>query len=378
MKVIFYGTYRKNYTANRVLYKGLTRCGATVYECQVDFLAETKWNKKTLKNPLSLLKLAAGFLWSQIRLAFKFLRLPKADFMLVGYPGQMDMPLAWLLSRIRKMPLVFYAFLSYYDTFIIDRKVASKNSLFAKTMKFLDTFSCNLADIVILDTQAHIDYFHETFGIPEEKMFRLFSGTDDDVFKPREVEKTTDKFVVIYFGYFIPLHGLEYIIEAAARLKDHEDIEFWMIGDGQEMPRIKALIDKHNLKNVILFGKKPLEELPGYIAQADVCLGVFGDTPKARRVIPYKFYESAAMKKVVITGESEAIKEALESGVHLVTVPMADPEAIASAIMELKQNPDMRYRIAENAHEIFKNRFAPEKTAEELLKRVKSLLETRN
>jgi len=208
-------------------------------------------------------------------------------------------------------------------------------------------------------------------------MFRLFSGTDDDVFKPREVEKTTDKFVVIYFGYFIPLHGLEYIIEAAARLKDHEDIEFWMIGDGQEMPRIKALIDKHNLKNVILFGKKPLEELPEYIAQADVCLGVFGDTPKARRVIPYKFYESAAMKKVVITGESEAIKEALESGVHLVTVPMADPEAIASAIMELKQNPDMRYQIAENAHKIFKNQFAPEKTAEELLKRVKSLLETR-
>ena len=43
------------------------------------------------------------------------------DVVIVGYIGQFDMLLAWLLTRLRAMPLVFNPLLSLYDTFCNDK-----------------------------------------------------------------------------------------------------------------------------------------------------------------------------------------------------------------------------------------------------------------
>jgi len=102
------------------------------------------------------------------------------DAVIVGYSdSRWTVPMAWLLF---KKPIIWDAFYSMYDSWVFDRKLVSPRSIKAKYYWFLDWLSCKLADRILLDTNAHIDYFVKTFKIPKHKFTRVFIGADDSVF----------------------------------------------------------------------------------------------------------------------------------------------------------------------------------------------------
>ena len=71
------------------------------------------------------------------------------------------------------------------------------------------------------------------------------------------------------------------------------------------------------------------------IARAQICLGVFGSSDKAARVIPNKLFQQAAMGKPVITRASPALDGlAARFPESLRTVPASDPQALADAVAE--------------------------------------------
>jgi glycosyltransferase involved in cell wall biosynthesis len=73
-----------------------------------------------------------------------------------------------------------------------------------------------------------------------------------------------------------------------------------------------------------LTGKKPYEEIPEYIAAADVCiLPAYPDEPIMQDIVPIKLYEYLAMGKPVITTRLPGImKEFGEgNGVEYVEIP---------------------------------------------------------
>ena len=97
------------------------------------------------------------------------------------------------------------------------------------------------------------------------------------------------------------------------------------------------------------------EELPKYINGADVCLGIFGDTEKATRVIPNKAFQIIASGKPLITGDSPAARELFRNKETAVLCKMASAEAVADAILLLKQDNCLRDKIAQAGHILFKD-----------------------
>ena len=57
---------------------------------------------------------------------------------------------------------------------------------------------------------------------------------------------------VLYFGGYIPLHGLEYVLGAAERLTDLADLRITLVGDGQEFDFTRQIATSRELKNVRL------------------------------------------------------------------------------------------------------------------------------
>jgi glycosyltransferase involved in cell wall biosynthesis len=110
------------------------------------------------------------------------------------------------------------------------------------------------------------------------------------------------------------------------------------------------------LQNVTFIEWLTHAELVDKIARADVCLGIFGKTEKASRVIPYKAYEALAMQKPLITGESKASRELLSDGVHALLSPMGDPAALAQRVLRLRDDPKLREAIAAAGHQLFKQK----------------------
>lgn len=361
MRVLYFGNYNPDYARNRVLIRGLRQNDVEVIECNV--------RKNGFRSFLSLF--------------LKYLKL-KADFdlMVVGFPGQEAMFLARFLTR---KPIIFDAFTSHYEGYILDRKYFSSKSLRAKYYRFLDKWSCKLADLALLDTNAHIDFFVSEFGLPKEKFRRIFVGTDSDIFYPRDFEKTEDKFLVYpvrsregsqrasasfgvhFHGHYIPLQGVKYIIQAA-KILEKENIIFNLIGCGQTFENDRRLAKELKLKNVNFIEPVPYAKLPDYMARADVCLGIFGDSPKTDLVIPNKVYEALAMGKPVITANTSAIRELLTDRVNILLCPKADPKSLAEKILFIKNNQDFAKKTAQNGRRIFEQKLKEEILAAELIK----------
>lgn len=325
MKVLYFGVYDPGYARNWVLINGLKKNGVEIVEI------------KRKPSRINYIKL----IWDYIKLR------PKFDVMVVGFPGQEIMFFARLLTS---KPIVFDCFTSHYGGYILDRKKGSKNSLKAKYYKFLDKWSCKLANIALLDTQAHINFFIKEFGLKSEKFRRIWIGANDDNFYPIEGSKS-DVFRVIFFGTYVPLQGAEYVIKAA-KILEHEDIKFILIGKGQDKTKVQNLAEELGLKNVEFKDMVEISKLRFEIADSDVSLGLFGNTPKTPLVIPNKVYEALAMQKPVITSDTEAIRE-LFTEKDIILVEPANSQSLADAILKLKNDPDLRKKIVQSGHDKF-------------------------
>ncbi len=339
--VCYFGIYDPGYNRNRVLMEGLKANGVSVIEC----------NSR---------RLGIGKYFDLIRKHWRVRG--RYDCIIVGFPGYQAAILARFLTA---KPVIFDAFFSIYDSKVDDRKVLRKNSLKARYYKLLDRLSCNLADRVLLDTEANIDYFVKDLGIPRKKFVKVLVGADPGMFYPRQGEKR-EKFLLHFHGHFIPLQGAEYIIRAAHLLKDRP-VRFQVIGTGQEYQRVRGLSATLGLNNINWLDNVPYGQLPGYMAGADACLGIFGNTGKARRVIPNKIYEAAAMRKPVISGDSPAIREIFTDREDILLCKMADPEDLAAKIVQLMNDDGLREHVAQGGYETFQEHATPTLIARNLL-----------
>ncbi len=183
-------------------------------------------------------------------------------------------------------------------------------------------------------------------------------------------EKTNlrKKFLVLFWGNFIPLQGIQFIIRVAKKLEKHSDIQFSIIGKGQRYPEIQDLTQQLDITNINFLGRLPHKELPNYIAKANVCLGIFGDTEKTQRVVPNKVYEAIAMKKPVITADTPAARELFTNRKNILFCKTANAQDLAKKILELKNSETLRNSIARGGYEIFKGRATPKIITKKLLK----------
>ena len=289
-----------------------------------------------------------------------FLRFKKrSDIIFVGFLGHFLIPLVKLFTRKR---IVFDSFVSVYLTMAIDRERFKPSSFLAILARFIDKVSCQLSDNVFAGTYQEINYFVNECGLDKNKFCRLLVGSDDSVMYPREYVDSED-FIVHFHGEFQRLHGVEYIVEAAALLPN---VKFQLIGKGRCLNQCKRRAEELNLNNVQFIQPVSYEELPEHISKADVCLGIFGDTAKTTIVIPHKAYESIAMAKPLVTADTPATREIFINEENAMLCERANPESLAMAIRKLRDNKDLRETIAEKGYHLFKERCTPRVLGEEI------------
>ena len=104
-----------------------------------------------------------------------------------------------------------------------------------------------------------------------------------------------------------------------------------------------------------------------YLAPAHVCLGVFGGSAKAARVVPAKVLLALAAGRPVVTRDSPAAREALVDGEHALLCPPADAAALAAALERLRSDAALRGRLAAAGPPLIAARHAPEPLGRRLL-----------
>jgi glycosyltransferase involved in cell wall biosynthesis len=331
-RVVFWGTYDIGKPRVRILLRGLRENGVDVIECHSDV-----WSGVEDKTQVVGWGNKAWFLlrWllSYPTLILRYLGLPSHDVVIVGYLGHLDILILWPFTKLRRVPLVWDAFISLYDTVVGDRKFVSPQHPLALLLYGWEWLACRAADVVLLDTQTHADYFVDQFHIDRARASYVFVGVEPERFLPQKNSQwASTGLSVLFYGQFIPLHGIDTIIAAAQQMA-HEAICWTIIGQGQEEKKIRTLLDQDHLSQVQWIPWVPYNELVEWMHKADLCLGIFGDSEKARRVIPNKVFQILSVGKPLVTRDSPAIRELLSPkmlGVYL--IPPASPDALVSAV----------------------------------------------
>lgn len=346
-KVCFFGIYDPLYSRNRVLLRGFQENGYEVVHCRVN-----------PRNYTGISKFIA--LYHE----YRKVKHNNFDIVIVAFPGH---TVVWLARLLFGRRIIFDAFVSLYNSNVEDRNLYTKFSFYGLRDMFFDWHSMRMASIVLFDTNAQIEYVSKKFNIARGKFRRMFVGTDDAVFYPRE-EQEHDRFIVHFHGTFIPLHGIEYIIDATKLLEADSNILFRIIGGGQERRMIESKMATVRAgKNLELLPTMSYEELAQTMSQADACLGIFGVTKKAAMVIPNKVFEALASRKPLITMKSGAIEEIAVDGQNIILCNPGDAQDLAKKILLLKNDSILRNKIADGGYDLFTKELTPSIVVKHLL-----------
>jgi glycosyltransferase involved in cell wall biosynthesis len=342
MKVCFFGQY-PDYVRNRVFKKGLKLANIGFLEI----------------NSFSLKGKAGKLLF----FAEKGLK-EKYDVLFLQYPGQNIFWIARLLGWLKGKPLVSDLFVSRYLTSVSDYKECAPGGLRAGLLYYSDWAVLRFSDLSLVDTEAHKASLARLFGVREGKIAVVPVGAEGDLFRPKN--KEPKKFIVLYYLSFIPAHGINYVLEAAAKLKKG-GIQFLIVGDGPEKEKALEFAEEKKLANVIFRPQVDYGELPSLINDSSICLaGPFGRSEKASTVVTGKTYSIMACEKALIAGRNPATEALLEKRKAGILVSVDNPEELAKAILALKHSPALRKTIAGNGYSLFREKYSLERIGESL------------
>jgi glycosyltransferase involved in cell wall biosynthesis len=336
VRVLYFGTYDREYPRNAQVIAALRLAGVDVRERHAGVWEGRRENWR-----------AGGLAAARLAVAeAKLLRRPAPEFdaLVVGYPGHADLPAARRAARGR--PILFNPLVSLYDTFVGDRARFRAGSVAARVLRELDVRALRAASLVVADTGEHASFFADLGGIPPEHVEVCFVGAEERLFTPGWAPPPS--FTALFVGKLIPLHGIETVLDAA-RLAP--EIPFRIVGGGQH----EALL-RDAPANVEHVPWAPYEQLPAELHGAGCALGIFGTSAKAARVIPNKVFQALASGAPVVTADTAAARELLKDGETALLVPAGDAAALAEALRRIAGDRELAVRLAAAGHAAYRER----------------------
>ncbi|PCJ31974.1 MAG: hypothetical protein COA90_04415 [Gammaproteobacteria bacterium] len=274
--------------------------------------------------------------------------LPKVTLVWVPCFRQRDVSAACRWANNKKVPLVFDPLISAYDKQVWERNKFSEGSKQANKLLEWERTLFQSVDYLIADTDLHATFYVDKMLVDTTKLAILPVGAEESLFSPQDYSRGNNPVRILFYGSYISLQGPEVIAEAV-RLYDGPDVEWCFIGDGPLREQVQKSLE--GIDGVNFIDWVPYADLAQNIAQADICLGIFGSTEKTRRVIPNKVYQALACARLVITSESEvypsSLRKSSQSGLFF--VPANDAVALANKVAELVTEPDLIIEGHQNA-----------------------------
>ena len=334
--VLFWGRFGPEYSRNRVY---------------ISLFKELGWDVR-----LFMVKYCCAF--GDVEWRLRGDKSVKPDLVWVPVCRQRDAAAATRWAHKRGIPVVFDPMISYWDKKVLEQGKWRAEEGRAKRLLAWETKLFNGVDRLLCDTSCHADFFHAHMDVPREKLRVLFTGTDETVFKPADRPEDDPPhdpkapLRILYHGAYLPLHGTEYIVEAARRTQNlniHWDFLGWGAYKAATEEKAKGI------SNITFLERVPYVEVPRVIRTADIVLGVFGTTEKASRVIGNKVYEAMACCRPVINEFCTGYPPEAKDCPAITFVPPGDPQAIVDAVLPWIDRREELFALRKTARDFFEH-----------------------
>jgi glycosyltransferase involved in cell wall biosynthesis len=279
------------------------------------------------------------------------------DVYLLGFRGH---EFYWALRRlVGKKPIILDALMSPYASLSRERKFRKIGAIAAMGWKSIERSVLNNADLVLTDTLAHCRLYEHEFSLASHKLLSIPVGAEEQEpcraqLSYEAASQSKQQMTALFYGSFLPLHGVDVILEAASRLRDLP-IRFDFIGgDSRQHAKLVTTCAKLEITRYTHTEWVEFDELINTaIPNADICLGgPFGNTEQARRVITGKTSQCLALGKPTIIGEIDE-EHGFVDKQNCLLVPQGKSEALAAALRWAYNNQQQLAVIGERGRAIY-------------------------
>ncbi len=360
MKLLLAGTYERSYPRSQVLRAGLIARGHEVIECHVPVWERTPHKAGSFLRSGALVASVARAGWAWATILVRERRIGPVDAVMAGYPAQLDAPLARAIARRRGVPLIVDMMIAFGDTLGGDRGRAGR--WMTRLLSGMDRQLVCGADVVLADTQANADWIAREFPRARGRVVVVAVGADPERFPERP--QPTPPVRALFVGKLAPLHGLGVVLDAA-RYPGVPPLR--IIGSGQLADWLAGELARNRPPGLEHVPWVPYAQLGEELARAHICLGIFGGSDKASRVVPNKVWQAMAVGRPIVTADTPGAREVLRDGQDAVLVPTGDAAALAAALARLAQDPELRARLGAQARRRYEEYGSPLRIADQFI-----------
>lgn len=293
------------------------------------------------------------------------------DLIFTYQPGSILVGVTSYLINIRIKAKSVFWIQDLWPEAILAMKIIKPGKL-EKLIKLVSNWIYGNNDLLLVQSEGLLSYLNKNRNIPDIKM-KFIPNWSMDFSKVGFLEKV--KFKLLYIGNIGHFQNIETLVEVAKELKDKTEIEFTIIGDGQNYSSVQELILEYHCDNVQLIQKSEYKNLESYLSEADVLYLQLISDPILSLTIPGKLQAYLCYGKPIlgaVMGEAARIIQEADCG--LIAKPL-DIESQKEAILKMKKNNyQERYRLGNNGYKYYKKNFDRTKSIQRVNYILKELL----
>jgi glycosyltransferase involved in cell wall biosynthesis len=349
MKIYLSGSIFGSYRAQNII-KTLVDNNISYIHFPLSALKVVRSDKKT--------SLFYSYLITLISMPLRVLMIvPTTHLIVLPMNSSIVMLFEVLIAKIFRKKVVVDYYVGIFDTLVNDRQKVCKGTLRARWALTKDRFLLRVADKVVFLSEAESSYYQSVAQIKVQDDRRYIVPLCVDYrneFFGLEKARAKSKFNVCWWGTFIPLHGLETLIEAFPYIGTAE-IALYIFGNSEEkaipyrqLVQKLGLESKISIRNDFTFSNGKLA--PFLKTECDLAIGNFGSSDKAKTVLLNKLVDALSLGLPCLTMQTKATLELLPAHDSLIFVS-PDACSIAKGIVSAYANRTSMRSISKSAGE---------------------------
>lgn len=265
-------------------------------------------------------------------------------------------PAALLVGRIRGRPVIFDMHDSHPDAmkaWALEASWSERLFLGVRRMRWLEKMCSRWVDDLVV-ANDYRTLVHEEYGVSRDKPVLLLNVPDVDWMRAQPIEPTITTsfeslFIIFYYGSFGFNRGLDTAIRAMPLvLENVPNARLVLAGppnpntEAPQIASLKMLAEELNLSETVVFtGSIPETKLVSYLSACNVGIIPLNKNPHYERSLANKLFAYAAFGKPIIGSDLRAQSRFIREERCGLLVPPEDPQALASAIIQMHGDPDL-------------------------------------
>lgn len=263
---------------------------------------------------------------------------------------------AIIVGRSGGIPVV-YEVRAFWEDAAVDHGTTRENALRYRISRALDTWAMRRADCVVPISEPLKNEVLAR-GIPTDRVVTVPNAVDKMLISDgephacdsslREKFGISDQIVFGFIGSFYSYEGLDLLIEAAGRLREHGmNLMVLLVGGGPDEPRLRDLAARSGLADLVVFaGRVPHREVPRIYDLIDVLVFPRRRMRLTDLVTPLKPLEAMAQVKPVVASNVGGHRELIRDNDTGFLFDADDIESLLEALHRVVVEPDVRSLVA--------------------------------